>query len=331
MNVAEYTNYPYLYNKLDLQKYNCSLWVDHHWASNLNMLDEQRVKNVDKWLMSKASHNSVNKILWLANEGIWVHLPNLDPRIHVWEGVINLSRPQLHFWPSWFNRVKVVNQKVNSIQKLSNPLESSPEYFFDCLLGEVSGRPNRRFMQNFVVKNNLESKMIYSCVGLDGKWIPGHDFDNVEIVKSNLPVLHGDVLSIAAFFLPYKIYNNSWYSIVCETQCETKPPGHITEKLIKPLMARRLFVLFGAANMLKGLKNLGFQTFNGVIDESYDQELNSQKRWTMASEQITFLLQQNSKQIYEKVLPILIHNQRHLIETDWNAWFEKSILDVVTR
>lgn len=328
MNIAEYTNYPYLYNKLDLQKYNCSLWVDHHWAYNSNLRDEQRVKIVDKWLMAKASHNSVHKILWMANEGIWVHLPNLDSRIHVWESVITLSRPQLHFWPWWCNRIKDVNQKVNSIQKLSNPLESGPEYFFDCLLGVVQGRPNRRFVQNFVVKNNLESKMLYSCVGQDKKWIPGHDFDNMPIDNSNLPIQYfSNLASTASFFLPYKIYNNSWYSVVCETRA----PGLMTEKLVKPLLARRLFVFFGTANMLKGLKNLGFQTFDSVIDESYDQELNHQKRWTMASEQIIFLLHQNPKQLYEKVLPILLHNQRHLIENDWDRWLEKSILDVVTR
>jgi len=323
MNIAEYTNYPSLYNKLELQKYNCSLWVDHQW---IQARDEKRVAVVDQFLMAKQSHNSVDKILWLANEGIWVQLPYLDSRIHVWESMINLSHPRLHFWPWWCLKIKDVNQSINSLEKLSNPLQSSPEYFFDCLLGFVRTRLNRRFAQHFIEKNNLKSKMIYSCIGQNEKWISGHDFDDIEIVNSNLPVLHNDIISTASFFLPYKIFNNSWYSIVCET----KTQGVMTEKTIKPLMSRRLFVFFGAANMLRGLKNLGFQTFDSVIDESYDQELNCQKRWTKATEQITFLLQQNPKQIYEKILPILIHNQRHVIEFDWNAWFEKSILDVVT-
>lgn len=45
---------------------------------------------------------------------------------------------------------------------------------------------------------------------------------------------------------------------------------HLTEKIFKPIVARRPFILVGAVNNLAYLKSYGFKTFDKWIDESYD-------------------------------------------------------------
>lgn len=45
---------------------------------------------------------------------------------------------------------------------------------------------------------------------------------------------------------------------------------HLTEKIFKPIVARRPFILVGAVNNLAYLKSYGFKTFDRWIDESYD-------------------------------------------------------------
>lgn len=56
---------------------------------------------------------------------------------------------------------------------------------------------------------------------------------------------------------------------------------HLTEKIFKPIVARRPFILIGAAGNLQFLKEYGFKTFDKWIDESYDNESDPDKRLDM--------------------------------------------------
>jgi hypothetical protein len=75
--------------------------------------------------------------------------------------------------------------------------------------------------------------------------------------------------------IPSSIYQNSYYSIVAETNWNQYVFS--TEKTVKPLFARRLFVMFSAQHHLKQLQEYGFKTFSSVIDESYDNEFDDKQ------------------------------------------------------
>jgi hypothetical protein len=47
---------------------------------------------------------------------------------------------------------------------------------------------------------------------------------------------------------------------------------HLTEKIFKPIVMKRPFILVGAVGNLEYLRSYGFKTFNRWIDESYDLE-----------------------------------------------------------
>ena len=53
---------------------------------------------------------------------------------------------------------------------------------------------------------------------------------------------------------------------------------HLTEKIFKPIVARRPFVLVAAPGNLKYLKSYGFKTFDKWIDESYDDDTDNDVR-----------------------------------------------------
>jgi hypothetical protein len=48
---------------------------------------------------------------------------------------------------------------------------------------------------------------------------------------------------------------------------------HLTEKIFKPIVLKRPFVLVGAPGNLQYLKEYGFQTFDKWINEDYDNEI----------------------------------------------------------
>ena len=67
------------------------------------------------------------------------------------------------------------------------------------------------------------------------------------------------------------VLTNALWHIVTETVFFL-PKLHLTEKVFKPIIAQRPFILVAAPGNLAYLKSYGFQTFDRWIDESYDQE-----------------------------------------------------------
>ena len=108
-------------------------------------------------------------------------------------------------------------------------------------------------------------------------------------------------------YMPYEIYRRTNYTVICET-LGTSDTFFLSEKTTKPLLGRRLFVMFGAVNFLKNLRRLGFKTFSRVIDERYDGMEDHVRRFDHAFEQCQWLSEQDPREIYEAIQPELEHN-----------------------
>lgn len=77
-------------------------------------------------------------------------------------------------------------------------------------------------------------------------------------------------------------YNNQDYStcmveIVLETLFDDRR-WHLTEKTFRPIACGRPFLLAGTAGSLAYLREYGFRTFDGIIDEKYDTEQDPVRR-----------------------------------------------------
>jgi len=75
-------------------------------------------------------------------------------------------------------------------------------------------------------------------------------------------------------------YNDTYFSIVAETRVRTvvDTPLLISEKTFKALAFYHPFLIWGEPGSLQHLKNLGFETFDNMFDESYDTISNSVDR-----------------------------------------------------
>lgn len=105
--------------------------------------------------------------------------------------------------------------------------------------------------------------------------------------------------------IPEKVYNHTWYSIVVETHFFG---NLVTEKTAKCLLAKRPFILFGAPQLLKHLKDLGFKTFDTVIDESYDQIIDPAERFQAALYSVNKLRSLDPTKVYHELRDTLEHN-----------------------
>ena len=76
-------------------------------------------------------------------------------------------------------------------------------------------------------------------------------------------------------------YSNSYCNIIFETVFDADGSGgtFLTEKTFKPIKHGQPFVLVAPPGSLQVLRDLGYRTFDSVIDTSYDQIENNTDRW----------------------------------------------------
>lgn len=110
-------------------------------------------------------------------------------------------------------------------------------------------------------------------------------------------------------------YENSYFSLVPETTFYYKEGSinsrFITEKTFKAIAMRHPFVLATIPKSLEVLKNLGYKTFSPWIDESYDQELDDNKRLLLIAKEVhrlSNLTQDELNTFIDNVAPICEHN-----------------------
>ena len=67
------------------------------------------------------------------------------------------------------------------------------------------------------------------------------------------------------------VYLNSWVSLITESSYfKHEGSVFISEKTFKPIACMQPFIIVGSKHSLKYIKKLGYKTFDGFIDESYD-------------------------------------------------------------
>jgi len=200
--------------------------------------------------------------------------------------------------------------------------------YFDALLG--TSRPHRDFLYQTIKTHRLQDKikMTYLKPNLNDdsvKFEWDSDVDIAEFGDPDKVYLEGTWRTVSyhgqnqpmARIIPINVYNQSAYSIIAETGYNNFYSFY-TEKTAKTILAKRLFVMFSGYKFLQNFRQLGFQTFDSVIDESYDLIPDNDQRWCAAFQQVQQLCTQDQQQVFEKIQPIVEHNYSVLLDTDWD-------------
>lgn len=206
------------------------------------------------------------------------------------------------------------------------------QFLFDFLPGLK--KTHREFVFNNLRLSGLIDKSIVSIYNVDGinqklQW--GFDYQTADLEKNDLEeffkiksnnkisstasdiIKYKNGLSVwSSCLVPWEIYKNSYYSIVTETNVERH--NFVTEKTAKPLLAKRLFVMFSSQYHLATLKDWGYKTFDDVIDESYDLEPDYNKRMHMAWQQVEYLATLDPNEVLDKLRPVFEHNHRLILD-----------------
>ena len=217
-------------------------------------------------------------------------------------------------------------------------------FIFEALLGQ--GRPHRNYvMARFQSNRELLDKSIVTYRNLFGVQ---DDFGRRDLLQEIDTVLQGQELlrpyespnlnpdwevsvpngkldNRISEITPWEIYNQTYYSVVCETNwynpipnpadpvLDHPGPFFITEKMAKVLLGHRLFVMFGPMHILKFFREQGFKTFGNIIDESYDECSNIPERFRRAFDQVEYLATLDPVEVLSSTLEIRKYNFERLI------------------
>lgn len=161
-------------------------------------------------------------------------------------------------------------------------------------------RVNRQHRMEMVVRfSEILDKLIWSYSSF-GRSLPG-----------DLPTTHIDY---QRYFNP-NWYDSTYFSIVAESQFM---PGDIfvTEKTFKPMAFYHPMIVMAQPGHLKYIKSQGFETFENLFDESYDDEQDWVKRIGLLVNNIkNFQIEQYSTLTLEK----LAHNH--------NLFYNKALIE----
>jgi hypothetical protein len=114
------------------------------------------------------------------------------------------------------------------------------------------------------------------------------DIKNMPPLLLDTDELHTNRAVLESTTDPY--YATSYFSLVSETTFYTKyyyqNSRFITEKTYKPIAMKHPFVLITIPKSLDVLKFLGYKTFSPWIDESYDNEMDDNRRLLMVMDEV---------------------------------------------
>ena len=193
---------------------------------------------------------------------------------------------------------------------------------WDFLLGESS--PNKDWLYNVISKHPIHGKTFLTYYGKDSN--KGYWSDEVVRPKAHTAETIGDRYNTqirCSDLIDPSIYNQTIYSAMIETTIHNDF-AMFSEKEAKPIVAKRPFVIFGTAGQLKAFKQLGYKTFDLVIDESYDDIEDKETRWHKALDSMSKLSLKYPLRVYARLKPILEHNKKHFESFEWRKSFRHS-------
>ena len=223
-----------------------------------------------------------------------------------------------------------ITKVLNYIDSIKNGILNKQirDKKFLCLNRVI--RDHRLYIVNYLLEKGIEKESIVTLpdghVGIVAMQLPGEDLPKQKLTEIELlpyPFLNNR-LPLNYDFDDARNYINetnsvnvaaqisTYINIVTETICDSDSSRLcFTEKTFKPIMCMQPFILVGRYHSLRALRTMGYKTFEGFIDESYDEIVDTNERLKKITEVIGNLNNLTREQLAEmlyNMFPILEHN-----------------------
>ena len=148
----------------------------------------------------------------------------------------------------------------------------------------------------------------------------GGNIVHTELVRSGkltkkiadaLPIILDISMNVNDTQIRSSMLSLAYINLTSETMFFEADTTFLSEKKFKPIIFMQPFIVVGPHHSLQRLKDMGYQTFSPLINESYDNEKDPMKRLDLIYEEIERLTQLSHQQMQDLVFDtkeILFHN-----------------------
>jgi hypothetical protein len=153
----------------------------------------------------------------------------------------------------------------------SYKFEDYKQYSFVGITGNV--RPERDLLLTQILDQVKHKNFIYRYSGQDFMATTPCESDVTNFVPGNFDPytdLYKKYFHTVSDTIPIDLYNLGHFLLLTETDIINNNCFFITEKTIKALATGIPFVMAATPNFLKFLREMGFETYSTLWDESYD-------------------------------------------------------------
>jgi hypothetical protein len=136
---------------------------------------------------------------------------------------------------------------------------------------------------------------------------------NIDVFCPIIDDADNIISSDASASITWTDHNKFDIHLVAETLFDTEKI-HLTEKVFKPIVMYHSFIFFAGAHSLKYIRDYGFRTFGDIWDESYDDELDTKKRFSKILaliDSIDNLSKPDYYKLIKRTEEIIHHNRNH--------------------
>jgi hypothetical protein len=246
--------------------------------------------NIEKTLNEFNNYNLKKPFYILTGNFDYFKKPQIDPKVKFFP-----------FWTVW-----------SSIQNKNFSL-SKKRYNLSCLNGTPSF--HKRLLYIALSKEQYFSDILFSFGSQKSNvyYAWGYDIlmeESEELEYSKLPYpVEIDTVDIVDLSTNQPAYQQTYINIVTETTCKFPM---LSEKTFKPIRAGQLFILLAPVGSIQFLRDIGIDTFDDIIDHSYDTVDDVRLRIKLIVSEISRLNLLQLDNIYSIIKPRLIQNAEFL-------------------
>ena len=136
-------------------------------------------------------------------------------------------------------------------------------------------------------------------------------------IENYIPPTHVEASASADY--DSKDYAQCAIEVVLETIFDDQRQ-HLTEKALRPIACGRPFIIASTPGCLQYLRDYGFETFNGLIDESYDTIQDPRQRLhaiIAEMKRISMLAPEQKRKLWQELYEIADRNKQLFFSDQW--------------
>jgi len=115
-------------------------------------------------------------------------------------------------------------------------------------------------------------------------------------------------------------YTDACLNIITETRSKNSTP-QLTEKSLKPILSGQFFIMIGSSGLIQHMRVIGFDTFDDIIDHSYDNIEDERERISTAIKELDRLNEVDLFELHAQCKERFVKNQQWFKSPEFVAQF----------